>query len=193
MLFTSSRLTVPEFKKCVVSTLAALLLCFSIPSAFGQLKTNIKDRDQQMVESMMGKTLVYPKTSADTMEVLQQVYPRVARKFFLLFPEAVNPAWVKETGFLYVTFFNKGSKATASFNPKGSMNYCISYISETDFPTDLLQKIKGTYPADEIFSIKEIMTEQVTLHEIVLQSSQFFTVVSLSPNGITEIKKIRKS
>jgi hypothetical protein len=170
-----------------------LLFSILIPSTYGQLKTTIKDKEQQMVGSMMGKTVVASKNSNDTAEVLEQAYPRVARKFFLLFPEAINASWVKETGFLYVSFVNHGNKSTASFSPKGTMNYCISYIAESDFPADLHQKIKGTYPADEIFSIKEIMTEQVTLHEIVLQNSEYFIVVSLSASGISEVKKIKKS
>jgi hypothetical protein len=170
-----------------------LLICLFIPSAHGQLKTTIKGKEQRMVEFMMGRTLVSSKSSNDTAEVLEQAYPKVARKFFLLFPEAVNASWIKETGFLYVSFVNLGNKASASFSSKGSLNYCISYIAESDFPADLHQKIKGTYPADEIFSIKEIMTEQVTLHEIVLQNSEYFTVVSLSASGITEVKKIKKS
>jgi hypothetical protein len=173
--------------------LTGLLFCLFIPSTYGQLKTTIKDKEQQMVEFMMGRTRVSSKNSNDTAEVLQQAYPRVARKFFLLFPDAVNPSWIKETGFLYVSFVIHGSKATASFSPKGAMNYCITYIAETDFPADLHQKIKGTFPTEEIFSIKEIMTEQVTIHEIVLQNSEYFTVVSLCAAGITEVKKIKKN
>jgi DNA helicase TIP49 (TBP-interacting protein) len=73
------------------------------------------------------------------------------------------------------------------------MNYCISYIQEENFPADLVQKVKGSYPADEIFSIKEITTEEITMHEIVLQNSQHYTVISLTPNGIAEIRKIKRS
>ena len=188
MLRTASKLTVPLLKRFLLPVCFMLVLSF----AHGQMRTVTKDRHQQLIEFMMGRTPVVSKISPDSSEVLEQSYPKVARKFFLLFPDAVNPSWIKETGFLYVTFLNNGNKATASFSPKGSMNYCISYIKEADFPADLLQKVKGSYPADEIFSIKEIMTEEMTMHEIVLQNTQHYTVISLSPNGISEIRQIRK-
>jgi hypothetical protein len=189
MLPAASKPTVPLLKRFILIPVC-FMLCLSI--AHGQMRTVTKDRHQQLIEFMMGKTPVISKANADSTEVLEQSYPKVARKFFLLFPEAVNTAWVKETEFLYVSFLNNGNKATASFNPKGSMNYCISYVKEADFPDDLLQKVKGSYPADEIFSIKEIMTEEMTMHEIVLQNSERYTVISLSPNGISETRKIKK-
>jgi hypothetical protein len=191
MLLTASKLTVPLLKQ--FSFIAVCFMLYFTPtSSHGQMRTVAKDRHQQLVEFMMGNTPVLSKTNPDSSEVLEQSYPKVARKFFLLFPDAVNPSWIKETGFLYVSFLNNGNKATASFNPKGSMNYCISYIQEANFPADLLQKVKGSYPADEIFSIKEIMTEEMTMHEIVLQNTQHYTVISVSPNGISEIRKIKK-
>ena len=190
MLPAASKLTVPLLKRFILLIPVCFMLGLSIIN--GQMRTITKDRHQQLIEFMMGKTPVLSKAVADSAEVLEQSYPKVARKFFLLFPDAINPAWIKETGFLYVTFLNYGNKATACFSPKGSMNYCISYIKEADFPADLLQKVKGTYPADEIFSIKEILTEELTMHEIVLQNSELFTVISLSPNGISEIRKIKK-
>lgn len=192
MLPTASKLTVPLLKRFAFLTPVCFMFGFSISSANGQMRTVTKDRHQQLIEFMMGKTPVLSKVGADSSEVLEQSYPKVARKFFLLFPDAVNPSWIKETGFLYVTFVNNGNKSTASFNPKGSMNYCISYIQESAFSPDLLQKVKGSYPADELFSIKEIMTEEMTMHEIVLQNSEHFTVISLTPNGISEIRKIKK-
>ena len=192
MLLTASKLTVHLLKRFSFFTPVCFMLCLTISSVNGQMRTVTKDRHQQLIEFMMGKTPVLSKANADSSEVLEQAYSKVARKFFLLFPDAVNPSWIKETGFLYVTFVNNGNKATASFSPKGSMNYCISYIPESAFPADLLQKVKGSYPADEIFSIKEIMTEEITMHEIVLQNSQHFTVVSLTPNGISEIRKIKR-
>lgn len=192
MLRTASKLTVPLLKRFSLLTPVCFMLGFTISSANGQMRTVTKDRHQQLIEFMMGRTPVLSKANADSSEVLEQSYPKVARKFFLLFPDAVNPSWIKETEFLYVTFVNNGNKATASFSPKGSMNYCISYIPESAFSADLLQKVKGSYPADEIFSIKEIMTEEMTMHEIVLQNSEHFTVISLTPNGISEIRKIKK-
>lgn len=192
MLLTASKLTVPLLKRYFFLLPVCFMLGVTITASHAQMRTVTKDRHQQLIEFMMGRTPVLSKTNADSSEVLEQSYPRVARKFFLLFPDAVNPSWIKETDFLYVTFLNNGNKATASFRPKGSMNYCISYIKEADFPADLLQKVKGSYPADEIFSIKEIMTEEMTMHEIVLQNTQHFTVISLTPNGIAEIRKIKR-
>lgn len=192
MLRTASKLIVPLLNRFAFLIPVCFMLGFTISSANGQMRTVTKDRHQQLIEFMMGSTPVLSKISADSSEILEQSYPKVARKFFLLFPDAVNPSWIKETGFLYVSFVNDENKATASFSPKGSMNYCISYIPESAFPADLLQKVKGSYPADEIFSIKEIMTEEMTMHEIVLQDSEHFTVISLTPNGISEIRKIKK-
>ncbi len=193
MLFTASKLTVPLLKRFLFLSPVCFMLFFTLTSTHGQMRTVTKDRHQQLVEFMMGNTPVLSKANPDSSEVLEQTYPKVARKFFLLFPDAASPSWIKETGFLYVSFVNNGNKATASFNPKGSMNYCISYIQEENFPADLLQKVKGSYPADEIFSIKEITTEEITMHEIVLLNSQHYTVISLTPNGIAEIRKIKRS
>jgi hypothetical protein len=193
MLLTASKLTVPLLKRFAFLSPVCFMLCSTLISVQGQMRTVTKDRHQQLVEFMMGNTPVLSKANPDSAEILEQIYPTVARKFFLLFPEAINPSWIKETGFLYVTFLNSGNKATASFNPRGSMNYCISYIREADFPADLLQKVKGSYPAEEIFSIKEIMTEDMTMHEIVLQNNQHYTVISLTSNGISEIRKIKRS
>src|SRR5437868_13730782 len=188
MLFTASKLTVSLLKRFVFLSPVCFMLCFTLTSTHGQMRTVTKDRHQQLIEFMTGNTPVLSKVNPDSSEVLEQSYPKVARKFFLLFPDAVNPSWIKETGFLYVSFLINGNKATASFNTKGSMNYCISYIREENFPADLLQKVKGSYPADEIFSIKEITTEEITMHEIVLQNSEHYTVISLTPNGIAEIR-----
>jgi len=192
MLLAASKLTVSLLKRFIFLLPVCFMLCVSITSVHGQMRTVTKDRHQQLIEFMMGNTPVISKASPDSSEVLEQIYPKVARKFFLFFPEAVNPSWIKETGFLYVSFVKNGNKATASFSPRGSMNYCISYIKEADFPADLLQKVKGSYPAEEIFSIKEIMTEEMTMHEIVLQDTQHFTVISLTSNGVSEIRKIKR-
>jgi hypothetical protein len=120
-------------------------------------------------------------------------YPNVVRKFMTLYPSAVNEKWFKVDDFFYVSFMNNDRKVSAVFSLQGAMNYSIAYLHTSDLPAETIQKIKTTYPSDSVFSIKEVKADHINLYEIILENMNQFTVLSVSANEMTEVKKISKS
>lgn len=129
----------------------------------------------------------------DTVMSMNLLYPRVARRFATLFPDATDQVWIRETGVLYVSFSHRRKKTSAVFTPEGKMNYSIAHLAVSDLPSDIVQKIRSIYPADSIFSIKEVTVDSANLFEIILQNIQQFTVLSIFQGELREVKKVVKS
>jgi hypothetical protein len=138
------------------------------------------------------RTPVYSSQRTDTVSVLELEYPKVARNFEMTFPAAISPLWIRESGFLYVSFINEGNKTSAVFTPGGDMNYAIANLDVSNMPSGMVQKIKMSYPSCSIFNIKQIMTDNISVYEVILQDIRQFIVLSISHDEIEEVKKVTK-
>lgn len=138
-------------------------------------------------------TPVYSSKKKDTVGILEFDYPKVAKKFASLFPQAIRQEWIKEQGALFVSFFRNGCKVSAVFTMNGHMSYYIVNRDTTDLPWHILQRVKHDYASSAIINNKEIGFDGNTMHELVLESDSGYVQVRVFDNEFTEIQKLRKT
>lgn len=123
--------------------------------------------------------------------LVEEVFPKAMRKFYTIFPKATHPLWVKEHHVLFVRFLNNDSPAFAAFSFNGEMNYAISSIAVSKIPETIAGTVKNRYPLYSIINAREIITNDDTLYELVLQNTNGYIVVQANDNEIIETKRLR--
>lgn len=119
-------------------------------------------------------------------------YPRATKSFTLLFPSASETSWIKEDNTLFAYFLNKGNKASATFSTRGTMNYSITLLDAASLPKNVKRKIKAMYTGYSIFCAKEIISDELTLYEVILENDTEFRVVQTASDEMIETNKVIK-
>ena len=114
---------------------------------------------------------------------------KIEVSFNALFPNATNPLW-SATGDnnFYVSFFNNGRKANASFTVKGKMNYCITDCSIENLPASFRKTIKKQYPGHRLLKATELKAHGSVVYEAVMETSKGFKTLKYTEEGIEEIR-----
>ena len=174
--------------------LVALLLSFNSFGQFSSLvegKTRFKGQSEPVVG--VAGTPVYSKMKTDIIGILESDYPKVARRFAAFFPLAEKQVWIKEAGFLYVSFLEKDNKVSAVFTTPGIMSYSVAYLKASDIPVDIAAKIKIAYNSYSIFTVKEITVDASRVYQVVLESGCEYVIIHINHDEMEESMRMKKA
>ncbi len=152
---------------------------------------------QQMFAGNTAKT-VYATGSIDikeanTVNINVATTPDVETKFAVLFPSAANLQWSGTDKNYWVSFLNNGRKTTASFTPKGKMNYVISDCTTDQLPAAFRNTIKKEYALYNLYNAIEIKAYNSVAYQAVLENSVNFITLKYTSDGVEEIKQVKKT
>lgn len=170
------------------------MLSFFVSNAKGGVTTvNGRSRNEQMALPDTGRqTPVYTEVGHEVQCMLESAYPGVAQKFTRLFPGASDQLWIKEGRTLYVYFLNNKSKMSAVFSLQGQMAYAIANLELSVVPAIVVAQVRKAYKAYSLFNVKEIITGDTKIYELVLENSEEYRVVQLTDTEMMETDKIKK-
>lgn len=112
--------------------------------------------------------------------------------FSSLFPDASEQKWSSADGSSFVSFLHNGRKATASFSPKGYLNYVITTCSFDNLPSAFAKNIKSDYAGYELFHAIEIKAYGETAFQAVLENDRQFVTLKYTADGIEKLKEVKK-
>jgi hypothetical protein len=119
-------------------------------------------------------------------------YARAIKNFAKLFPVASETSWIREDKTLSAYFLNKGNKAFAVFSIYGDMNYAVTLLDAVSVPEEVKRNIKARYKTYSIFCAREIINDDLTMYEVVLENDTEFRVVQTTLDEVIETNKIIK-
>lgn len=112
--------------------------------------------------------------------------------FAALFLNASNQKWSAIADNYWVSFLNNGRKATASFTPKGKMNYSITDCNLAYLPAAFSETIKKEYAAYRLFNAMVIKAHGATVYEAILENNNGFIKLKYTTDGVEEIQQVKK-
>lgn len=118
--------------------------------------------------------------------------PIVVAKFSTLFPVATNQQWASTNNNLWVSFLNNGRKASASFTPKGKVNYVILDCAMEQLPAAFCKTIKKDYPLYNLYNAIEITANDAVTYQVVLENPVNFITLKYTSEGVEETKQVKK-
>ena len=89
--------------------------------------------------------------------------------FSTMFPNASQQKWTTAGSTSFVSFLNKGRKATASFNSKGNLNYLITSCSMNNLPAVISKNLKSNYSNYQLSHAIEIKAHGETAYQAVIE------------------------
>ena len=119
-------------------------------------------------------------------------YPKVIKRFSILYPDPNNPQWTEINNVLFVSFTNNGNKTRACFTKDGKMNYAITDCHLPQLPEELKQHITTKYPGYTVFNAIEINAYNKIAHQVILEDATGFITLKSTDEGIDETSKVSK-
>lgn len=172
--------------KAIAAT--ALIIVLSSGNSYAQEVSSV---------SAPGKT-AYASTTAATAEKNNHisaavVNPITAAKFSTLFPAATNQKWTGKDNNVWVSFLNNGRKATASFTPKGKMNYVITDCAMEQLPESFRKTISKEYASYSLYNAIEIKAYDAVAYQVVLENASTYITLKFTSEGVEEIQQLKKT
>lgn len=172
----------------IKSIAATMFLCFGIASfSFAQ---NAYANNEIKVNQT---TNPVSATAAENIPMENVVIsPEMEAKFINLFPHATAQKWTAAVETYFVSFTNNGSKATASFNTNGKINYVITTCTMDQLPADFSKAIKTNYAGYQLFNAKEIKAYGATAYQAILENATGYITLKYTIDGVEEIQQVKK-
>lgn len=118
---------------------------------------------------------------------------RVMDSFNREFAGAVNVSWYSTDKSHVAKFTVKESKVTAHFDNEGRLLATSRYITDSDLPLKVMNRLVKKYPNQRINNVVEYEYEGLTTYVVTLESATHWTVLKAEPAGwLTTINKLRK-
>ncbi|MBO9619756.1 MAG: hypothetical protein J7539_12060 [Niabella sp.] len=150
---------------------------------------------QNMYASAAAKTFntsILTALGAVDKEPVAAVDPLINSSFSALFPNATEPKWSRKVTHSFVSFLNNGHKATASFSPKGALNYVITECDPEQLPKLFNKKIKKSYATYRLLQATEIQAYGQKTYQVVLEDAFRFVTLKYTADGIETTQIVHK-
>lgn len=108
------------------------------------------------------------------------------------FAGASDVAWFNTEESTVAKFSLKNSKVTAHFNKAGELLATSRYITDTDLPLSVLNKLIKRFPNQNIRNIVEYNVEGETTYVISLENDTEWTILKSQNDILTTLKKLQK-
>lgn len=118
--------------------------------------------------------------------------PVITAKFSTLFPTATSQKWTSGADNVWVSFLHDGQKASASFTPKGKLNYIITNCAMENLPAAFSKTITNQYAAYHLFNAIKIAAHGNVAYQAILEDSYGYITLKYTSEGIEEIQQVKK-
>lgn len=162
---------------------------------FAAIVTNTTNAQQSTINSSADAAFVknnIPSTTDIVSSAVPAANPKIEARFAALFPNATNLQWAAGADHYWVSFLNDGRKASASFTPKGKMNYAITVCDMAHLPEALCKMIQKEYTAYSLLQAIEIKAHDAVAYQAILEDANGYVTLKCTADGIEKIKLVAK-
>lgn len=130
--------------------------------------------------------------AGDPLQVTETTYPKLAKRFSALFPEAKEPKWRLYKGVFFVRFSQPNGVTDAVFIVTGKLKYAITELDETQLPVTVKEALHNHYPLHKVFHLREIQIPVNTQYMVVLHDAAGYVTVQVSDGEVRELQRLEK-
>ncbi|AHF17284.1 hypothetical protein [Niabella soli] len=163
--------------------------CFLVLGGF--LPSYAQNRYEGTVAKAFNATILMALVDINK-ETVTEANPAAHSSFSILFPNATEPKWTQKDTYSYVSFLNNGRKATASFSPKGVLNYVITECSLEQLPKLFNRKIRKSYAGYWLLQATEIQAYGQKAYQAILENASGFITLKYTTDGVECIRNVIK-
>ena len=177
-----------------------LLIFFVLAFAFANssFAQQVDENTATVINQVKGQTEVTAINSdliianTDMPKSVITEYPKLMKRFSMLYPAQTNQQWTENNNMLFVSFMYNGYKTRACFTKNGMLNYEITDCNLPQLPAGLQQHIKAKYSGYTVFNAIEINAYNTTAHQVILENTDGFITIKSTNEGIEETGKLSK-
>lgn len=134
----------------------------------------------------------FPSSTHMATSTVPAANPKIEARFAALFPHASNLQWAAGTDNYWVSFLNKGRKASASFSPKGKMNYAITDCDMAHLPQAFTETIQKEYADYSLLKAVEIKAHNSVAYHAILEDANGYVTLKYTTDGVEKIQEVVK-